>query len=333
MQEQNKDIQNSLIGLPKPNPAFLDTLAQLGTNPEISQIFKVSRGITGIQKLRKRAVSKYFSEKIIFPLIDLNGKLTKPYWTTYHCVRLQLQDGHKITAKYCGQRWCIVCNHIRTGKLLNGYRKQMEGLDDLQLVTLTAPSVKDANLMERIDEMVYIIQTIQNLFRHRRKHRIIGIRKIEITYNEKTGLYHPHFHFIISGKQVADALVQEWLNRNPNSKRPAQDIRPCYNLIEAFKYGCKLFKSHQEGGKRVVTIYPPKALNTMFLSLRNRRIIQPMGGLKYVNEEITELTSTVSIDEDRTEIWNWEQEWGDWTNAEGELLSGSEPPDVVFVNG
>ena len=328
MQEQDKyttfyDTPN----LPKNeavNSAVLDTLEQ-----------PVPLGISkGLRTLRKRSISKYFTNKLIFPLIDQKSCLQKNYWQTYHCVKTHLQTGTKITAKYCGKRWCIVCNRVRMARLLNGYQEQMKALPDLRFVTLTVPNVTDVNLSGCITEMVNEIILIQKQFRKKCKHKIVGIRKIEITYNPRLRNFHPHLHFILSGKQVGDELLHQWLQRNPSASNLAQDNRECTDLKEAFKYGCKLYKSSKrKDGTKVIQVYPPKALDIMFRSLVGRRIIQPMGGLRMVNEELNDLVSTVNVEQDRTEIWTWEQEYCDWVNAEWECLAGGAVPEVKFVNG
>jgi len=131
---------------------------------------------------------------------------------------------------------------------------------------------------------------------------------------------------------VGDELLHQWLQRNPSASNLAQDNRECTDLKEAFKYGCKLYKSgKRKDGKKVIQVYPPKSLDIMFRSLVGRRIIQPMGGLRMVNEELNDLVSTVNVDQDRTEIWTWEQEYCDWVNADWECLAGGAIPEVEFT--
>ena len=93
------------------DPVLLDTLAQLRTEtPSKPPVTLV-----------KRAKAKFLTNGLSFPLIDLNSPLKKSYWLTWHCTSVLLQEGQKITSRYCNNRWCIVCNRIRTAKLINGY--------------------------------------------------------------------------------------------------------------------------------------------------------------------------------------------------------------------
>lgn len=335
MRYKNNTSVDIKIGLPKIifepenchcKPVFLDTLAQ----PVLPSQCKPKVG--ALETLRKRAVAKYYTERILFPLIDLPSELNKRYWQTYHCVRTLLQDDTKITGKYCNQRWCFVCSRIRAGKLLNGYSKQLQALDDLRFATLTLKNVPGKDLANTLDTMVNTVIAIQKQFRRHKNCRIVGIRKLEITYNVQTDEYHPHIHFIVSGIQVAASLIDEWLKRIPEANRGAQDNRPCTDLIEAFKYACKVYKSYQRGDKKIIEVYPAHALDTMFKALVGRRIIQPMGGLRMVNEDLNDLASTVNVANSRTEIWQWEQESCDWVNAEYECLAGGAIPEVEFVD-
>ena len=58
------------------NVASLDTLAQLDHFPQ-NQSYKT---------LKKRAISKYYTNEILYPLIDLKNDREDSYWNTYHCV-------------------------------------------------------------------------------------------------------------------------------------------------------------------------------------------------------------------------------------------------------
>ena len=54
---------------------------------------------------QKRARAKAFTNSYLFDLIDLKSPLVKSYWNTYHCSRTILQEGKKLTSKYCNNRW------------------------------------------------------------------------------------------------------------------------------------------------------------------------------------------------------------------------------------
>ena len=96
------------------NPLLIDTLVQLYTDPQTKPL----------QTLTRRAKAKFLSNAINFPLIDLKSPLKKSYWQTWHCTSVLLQEGQKITSQYCNNRWCIVCNRIRTAKMINKYQRE-----------------------------------------------------------------------------------------------------------------------------------------------------------------------------------------------------------------
>lgn len=304
---------------PENFPLALDTLAQPGTASPKNQI-------KTRENLKKRATKKWLQRALILKLIDLDSPLKKSYWTTWHCSNILLQDGKKITAKYCNQRWCPVCNGIKTAKLINGYLPELKKMIDPRFVTLTIPNVPGNELKSTIDDIISKIQMINSLFRHRRGFSINGIRKIEVTYNEITDTYHPHIHIILEGILIGDALIDEWLKHYPKAEKWCQtNLKADENsLIELCKYSTKLFEKQTvtDGEKTIVTVNP-KALDTIYQALRKRRIIQNMGWVKKVSEDIDEIDSQVyeDISED-VDVWTWDQDYSDWVSSSGELLTG-----------
>jgi len=299
---------------------FLDTLAQLGRNPKK----------TGKNTLKRRAVAKYLTNEIVLGLVDQDSDLHQAYWNTFHCSSVLMQDGKKITGRYCNNRWCIVCNRIRTAKLIIGYMPAIK--QDLKhpfFVTLTIPNVSAEVLKKTVQAMALNFAGIKNLFRHHRDFRLRGIRKIECTYNEKENSYHPHFHLIIDGKREATELVNAWLKVYPEAKSLAQDIRPADDgsMIELFKYTTKLTTKSditRDGDKAEIKINS-EALNIIFKALYRVRTFQPFGIAKMpVKEDIEELQAELFDDLSAmtVEVWNWEQPISDWVAADGECLTG-----------
>ena len=191
----------------------------------------------GIDCLQKRAKNKYFSQELARHLTTLSSPLNKAYRRTlFDCGSLLIQEGQKLTGRYCNGRWGNTCNRIRTAKLMEGYRKPLETLLEPYFVTLTIPNVCGEDLKESIKTL---LKTIQLITRSRRRlTEFNGIRKIECTYNAIEDTYHPHLHLIIDGKDNAEWLISEWLKRNPNANRVAQDYRKADSgsLMELFKY-------------------------------------------------------------------------------------------------
>jgi plasmid rolling circle replication initiator protein Rep len=318
-------VQENIIQLNTPvgnSPLLLDKLAQ----PHTDGPKKYKRNI---DSLKKRARAKYISRALVMELTKLDSPLKKSYWNTWHCSNILYQEGKKITTKYCNNRWCLVCNRIRTGKLIAGYLPGMKAMKQPYFVTLTIPNVPASELKKTIDGMITMVILIKNLFYSRRGFKLTGIRKLECTYNDLLDNYHPHFHFVIDGKLEAEALVEEWLRRYSEADRRGQDIRPAdeNSMKELFKYSTKLTtksKITKQNGKTVIQVNAV-ALDVIFQAMYKRRIFQAMGFIKQVSEDVEDIDSQVIEDlKEGTDFWRWEQDVSDWINNEGEMLTGCE---------
>ena len=317
------NIQDDKISL------LLDTLAQPHTKSE-------SKHTNSLKTYKKRARAKYLSRALALELAKLNSSLKKSYWNTWHCSNTILQDGQKLTTTYCNNRWCMVCNRIRTAKLIKGYLPELKKMQDPQFVTLTIPNVTGKDLESTIELMAKEFIKIKNLFYQRRTFQINGVRKIECTHNSDTDEYHPHYHVVLDGKEVGEALIQEWLKRFPEANRGAQDIRSAdeNSMIELFKYTTKLTtknKVTRDEGKTTIEVNP-KALDTIFQALYKKRTFQSMGWVKMVSEDVEEVDAQIVEDiEEGIDVWQWEQEASDWVNSYGELLTGCDACDTYVL--
>lgn len=325
-------VKNAIkIQRKKNDTLLLDTLAQLSTKtlqPNNSK--DLSNKKLTKETLQKRAKSKAFTFSYLFDLIDLDGKLTKSYWQTYYCSASILQEGRALSSRYCNQRWCLTCNRIRTAKIINGYKKEIEDFKEPQFVTLTIPNVKKADLRTSIETMNKSMSKINNNLKRRYGVKLKGLRKYECTYNNKRNDYHPHFHLIIEGKKEANLLVQMWLKQHKEADIKGQDISPANSgtMVELCKYFTKIISKDND--------YNPKALNTMFLAAKGKRTFQPIGIKKDVNEDIEEITKQeADFVESEIEIYSWDKETYDWVSGQGVLLSEYEPTqkELKFING
>lgn len=314
--------------------APLDKLEQLGTNAKCATNEAGEAGTRSepLGALRKRARAKYYSGHLAINLAQLNSPLKRSYLVThFQCAATLEQKDTKVTARYCGHRWCVVCNRIRTAQLLNGYAAPLAALSEKYFVTLTLPNVPGAELRATLCQMTKTMQAIQDKFkkRHRRglqPWQLVGLRKLECTYNAKAGNYHPHLHFVISGAEAAKALIAEWLERTPTATDKAQDMREAKDgtANELFKYFAKLVT--KQDGKNITLTEP---LDTIFQAMRGLRVFQPIGIKKDVPEEIENLQSVevegiTPAPEHR--YFEWVEGGSDWVNSEtGEALTGYLP--------
>ena len=290
-------------------------------------IFNASRAV-----FLKRAKVKFTQQKLLRALVKLGSPLAKKYDATLFCSSVLEQDGNKLRSRFCNNRWCNICNRIRTAKLIKGYGAAIDSMIDPRFVTLTVPNVPATELRAEIRRMISEFRKIQELRRKHKKPLIRGIRKLEVTYNPDLQNFHPHFHFIVEGESAADELIEAWLDRNTTADKRGQDQRQAKNPIELFKYFAKLTSKSKsdtiiiKAGKMVRIEYSyPEALDLVFQAIEGTRIIQPIGGIKYVKEDIEDLETVVVEDlEPEEALWIYQDR--DWVNVyTGELLTGYEP--------
>ena len=286
------------------NRASLDTLVQLTTGDDKTR-----------SKFIKRQKAKAITMAQVYRLIDLDSRLKKSYWRTYHCNRLILQHGYKMVTTYCNGRWCTVCNRIRMAKMINAYSVTLMKLNDLYFVTLTTPNVKGSELSNEIDGMYKSWRCINKNIRKTYKQGIKGMRKLECTYNPHTDTYNPHFHFLIESKEGAERLISLWLDRYPKANRKGQDMRKAKqgSLIELFKYTVKGVHKGR---------FLAEPLDCIYRALEGRRTYQPFGIRKVTEEDVDGIISEeVTFKGFRNDFWTWETDVKDWVNREGELLT------------
>jgi hypothetical protein len=292
-------------------------------------IFNASRAV-----FLKRAKVKFTQQKLLRALLKLGSRLAKKYDDTLLCSSVLEQDGNKLRSRFCNNRWCNICNRIRTAKLIKGYGAAIDSMIDPRFVTLTVPNVPAEELRAEIRRMLSEFRKIQELRRKQKKPLIRGIRKLEVTYNPDLQNFHPHFHFIVEGEAAADELIECWLDRNAAADKRGQDQRQAKNPIELFKYFAKLTSKSKSdtiiirAGKMIRIEYSyPEALDLVFQAIQGTRIIQPIGGIKYVKgaEDIDDIETVEVADLDPEEaLWIYQDR--DWVNVyTGELLTGYEP--------
>jgi hypothetical protein len=304
------------------DPPLLDTLAQLPPN---SPPLLKSRTP---KDLLKRARSKWYTQQIVYSLVDLNSPLKKYYWNAYHCSSVIKQVGKELTSKYCNTRACNVCNRIRTAKLMNGYISQLVGRH-LDFVTLTVPNCPAEELPDVICKMIKDFTLINRKLREKKSIEINGIRKIEVTYNSAKNTYHPHIHLLVdNGSQL---IVDQWLERNTEAKRIAQDIRQAdeKSLPELFKYTTKII-GHKAGE---IVVYAT-ALDVILRALTKIRTYQPFGDIRKVSEDVDNVNAQEYEDLPEMPIAKWQWEECDWVVKDKkrikQTLTGYIPPDIQF---
>lgn len=273
------------------------------------------------QVLLKRARSKYLSTQLALKLRQCNpdSPLQSSYFGSMLCSGVMRQEGQKLITTYCKQRWCAVCNRIRTAKAISSYLPVIRDLNDVYFVTLTKKTVFGEDLKANIDLMNKTWRKITDTARKKRT-GFEGVRKAECTIRPGDK-YHYHYHVIISGKENAEWLVSAWLKRLKAVADPkAQDIRPAdeRSLKEIFKYFTKLTASSGKGERK---LYEYNRMDVIFQSMKGRRVFQPFGGLRMASEELEDINGQdFECLEEAEQVWQWHCE--DWINETGECLTG-----------
>jgi hypothetical protein len=300
------------------NSASLDTLAQLRQNDK--------KGCA--HSLIKRARSKHFTDHLVFKMGDVVSPLNKSYWNSYHCTRVLTQNGKKITGRYCGNRWCQVCNRIRTAKAIQGYAPQIADMGNPIFLTLSLPNVVGSELKGGIMAMSEQFKKVQNHFRRTDKTAIYGLKKLEVVYSWRRKDYNQHYHFIIEGgMELGNRIIDHWLKINPTASYKGQDVKEVTPgaELELFKYFTKLTT---KVGKD--TIIHAESLDVIFQAMRNKRVYQPIGGMRKINIEVEEL-QTEEVEElsevEAPQFWQFNNDVADWISEDGEVLTGYIPSE------
>ena len=269
---------------------------------------------------QKRSTRKAITDSVVLRLVDLDSPMKGAYWRTWHCSRILLQDGQRVTSRYCNARWCGVCNAIRTSKLMEGYAPAIEGMADPYFVTLSDVNSKASNLRSDIDGMRHSFRRISDKLR-KQSIPLKGIRKLECTINDTTREYHPHYHLILDGKEAAHAVYHAWLNERSSASWKGQDITRAdpNTSMELFKYFSKILTPKGN--------FMPRELDIMFQAIKGKRVFQPFGGIRKVCEDINDMEARI-IDwrPSEVEIWEYQaaSEYSDWYNALGEQFTEGE---------
>lgn len=315
----------------------------------------------GLHNLQKRAKSKFLSDALALKMVDFqkNEKDTKSYWSMWKCSRLLMQKDQTIISQYCNNRLCLTCNRIRTAKLINGYSKPLSELKDAYFVTLTIKNCEGEQLKELVDLMINKVSNIQRRL-HRKDLKIKGIRKLETNHSFKKNTFHPHFHYILDGKQAAESLILEWLY-DMNCKEHKSTVNAVIlGLNEQRKKGvdmtkyCKLDKTLEIERKKLIAdpqwqdmrtantesinelfkyftkVFTKqganvKALDIIMRANKHRNLVQPLGIKKIVSEDVDEITSVVYSElESDYDVWEYiENDW--YSRKHGTELTGYIP--------
>jgi hypothetical protein len=282
-----------------------NTLAQSGTTLSDKIVLTASTDKSDKVRLLSRAKRKYLSTNLALPLIDLVKEekflakfsssffslerlkvFERSFWNMYRCADTLYSDRGKITARYCRNRFCLVCNSIRQAVNMNKHLPIIKAWKDIHFVTLTLKNIDKYELKNTMEVMQSTFVDIKDMMnkRYKRKkgNKFLGIKKLECTYNHKTNEYHPHYHFIIEGKENAELLRSEWLSRTAKKgiliSPKAQNVKRgnINSAKELFKYFTKVVTTvkGKSGNKHRIYL---NSLLVMFDAFRGVRTFSKFG--------------------------------------------------------
>lgn len=309
----------------------LDTLEQLDQNaPQLPKRPIPSAAGEALKRLTKRARANLFSTALAKALYRMGGPLKRAYGRTLDCTGTLVQDADgSVHTHYCGSRWCMVCNRIRTAKAINLYGPILDAWGmEAYIVTLTIRNVPGYQLRAAIREMSRAFTSCKRSIKRTHGFSFEAIRKLEVTYNADRNDYHPHFHVIVRGHAQAIALEALWHKFAPTeTSKAAQDIRQVDEgaRVEVFKYFTKLIG---KDGK-----IDAHSLDTIFRSIKGLRTYQTVGLTldQYADPEgEMDVKAVNGIWKRHGEYvnWIWCQDYADWIDwTTGECLTGYTPSD------
>lgn len=242
--------------------------------------------------------------------------------------------GHEkklFAANFCRLRDCVMCQWRRSLKLSHqvcrlGCAHLEKHKSDIPLfLTLTVPNCTAENFNKTLSLMY---RAFNNMFRKVKIKRAVRswFRGLEVTYNEESDTYHPHFHVLLMVSSnyftrsrnfyidrdewfsmwqhatgmysITQVDIRRWRKR-PGSKNIMGSV-----AFEAAKYMVKPSSYLKEVEKGYFYV-PAKVMKTLHDGLRGRRLVGFGGVFKKLRKELqqedVEKSDLVHIDEDSRE--------------------------------
>ncbi len=298
------------------------TLAHLVPTEDHSGEFKT---------LQKRARHRYHMTNFALQMVDLDSDLAAKYWRSYWCARradvgVDTSGGVRMMHRYCKQRWCSICNSNRAAELINSYKPGIDKIKKPKFVTLTRRNVPGEKLGSTISGMH---KAFAGILRAANKAKCItpGIRALEVTYSHCRDDFHPHFH-VITGYDFAHYLLTKWMQFNGNDATPrANMFKPCNvdAYKEIFKYVTPLsYADPTSKSKKKRKNTDPNALDFIYRTVENVRLIQAFGGLRKSNTRSGNSNSILI----KQVTAHWDDDVHDWVSEHGQLVTGFEPNET-----
>jgi plasmid rolling circle replication initiator protein Rep len=275
--------------------------------------------------LLKRAKSKFLNVTLMHKMTQIKSHLHEKYQDTYFCSHQISVESNKAKSNFCKNRWCIICNRIRTAQLIQTYMPTLETWSEKSFLTLTVKNVEAEKLKPTLEKMYKNFTKIKDLER-KQGVKLVGVRKLECTYNREKNEYHPHYHMILENSERSERIIERWLNLFPTADRKGQDFKSADkdSCFELFKYFTKLSSNSKKDNTITVS-----ALDNILNSITGVRTFQPFGFIAHKLEpppENIEINKENELN-DLSEFV-YDRKYNDWFDKQtGELLTNFDSKD------
>lgn len=206
-----------------------------------------------------KPIEKYHSEVVFRRGQRIRNCLDYWDWNIYR--NNKVMDLQKVN-RCMNNRFCPNCKKFDLAKFIHNYGKTFQSLllrgYNPYLLTLTVPNCTGEDLKQTIDNMNKAFNRFFKLFnqptgkdQHGFTDRLMqfdgALKVLEITYNQETKMFHPHFHCMIFSTDYPEGDFQKnikgaWSNKrqsfNMNSAIDIQVMKlwyMCYNKIRLSK--------------------------------------------------------------------------------------------------
>ena len=152
-----------------------------------------------------------------------------------HPVVLGRDDDDRLMFRECRcrSRICPYCRECRRREVVEQLTATMDRMDSTRFMTFTLLS-SDAPLGEQLARLRACFGRLRRTKLWKRR-AAGGLYTVEVTYNGKTGQWHPHIHAVAEGSYIPQReLASEWERITGDSR--IVDIRACRSRRQAVKY-------------------------------------------------------------------------------------------------
>ena len=228
-----------------------------------------------------------------------------------------------VHSNSCKNRFCAMCaykNARKDAMKISIMLKYLENNCQFLFLTLTSPNVTSDNLSEEIKEYNEAFKRMTKLKPF--LGAVVGyVRKLEITFNNDTNTYHPHFHVLLAVKKnyFSNNYIKRdtWLEMWQKAKRDESITQVDVRKLDMKKGVAEIAKYSSKDSDYLIS---QEIFDVMYKALKGRQIITYNGVFKessklYKNGDLDYLK-----DVDLTEyVYRILYQWGQGEYVEKEI--------------